>query len=192
MPMRMPLVVLCVLAVTLVASAEQGSGGGQMMMPTPPKEMAKLDAMVGTWKGTGTFYGMGAPIQYDSVCKASKKFMGMYLVEEETDTATMPGMSAPMVVHDEMRVTWYDAAAKTYKVAAYDETGTPSVGTAHFDGNKFIAEVDMPSMGANQKFRATGTPDGKDSVKILGEISSDNFKTTTKFFEIAYKRAGGM
>jgi len=185
----MPLVVLTVLAVTLVASAQEG---GDMMMPTPPKEMAKLDAMVGTWKGTGTVYGMGAPFQYDSVCKASKKFMGMYLVEEQTDTATMPGMSAPMVVYEEMRVTWYDAAAKTYKVAAYDETGAPSVETARFDGDKFVTEVERPSMGANQKVRETRTPVGKDSVKVLGEMSSDNFKTTTKFFEIAYQRAGGM
>ncbi len=189
MPMRMPLVVLSVLAVTLVASAQEGA---DMMMPTPPKEMAKLDAMVGTWKGTGTFYAMGSPMKFDTVNKGSKRFQGQYLVEEEAISAVVPPATTPMVVHEEMRVTWYDAAAKTYRCTAYDEMGTPMNGTCRFDGDKYIVAFDSSPFSPGGNFRVTGTNQGKDKVVVVGESSSDNWKTTTKIFDCTYQRAGGM
>jgi len=191
MSMRMPLVVLCVLAVALVASAEQG-GGDQMMMPTPPKEMAKLDAMVGTWKGTGTIYAMESPMKFDTVIKGAKRFQGQYLVQEETLSTVMPPATTPMVVHEEMRVTWYDTTAKTYRITSYDETGTPMSGTCRFDGDKFIVEYESLPFDPGQKYRAIGTAQGKDKLVVVGESSSDNWKTTTKVFDCTYQRAGGM
>jgi hypothetical protein len=121
---------------------------------TPPKEMEKLQPMVGTWKGKEKHYEPGntTPMEVESTMTYSMVLGGHFLKGEYK--TEMPGMGA----FSGMMMSSYDPAVKKYVLYWFDSmsnTGMRAESTMTGPKWDFVSEeFDMPGMGKT-KMRTT-------------------------------------
>ena len=167
----------------LVASLAILVANAQMMGGKPPKELAKVNFMLGTWKGSETMGGMGGPPSTSrSTVTTVKKLNGRYYSGThimKTKEGTMEGM----------HMLTYDPAKKAYVAYWFDSEAAGAMEmTGNFVGKSLVMvskPMDMPGMG-QQTFRATWTPNGARglSFKLEGK-AGDKWAT---YITGTYKR----
>jgi len=178
-----------VLTLCALLCAAAVSGQAEMAIPTAPAEMKQWDFLVGTWKGAGTFLGMGSELPFTTAMTARRAVEGHYLLIEEKVSAVMPGATEASVVHEGLVLVSYDAAAKVFRSKAYETGGiVREAEVKPGEGGKLV-ETDKPSpfSGMGQA-RFTFGPTGPDSWETLAEQSDDG-ATWTKVFDCKYTRA---
>lgn len=142
------------LAILISTTLLSGTALAQMPEMTPPKELEKLHAMVGTWKGKEKHFEPGAaePMMADATITNTLVLGGHYLRGDYK--TTIPGFGD----FSGMEMLSYDPATKKYMLWWFDaasNTGMKCESASSGPEFVFISEpVDMPGMGKT-KMRIT-------------------------------------
>jgi hypothetical protein len=145
--------------------------------------MDKLSFLEGEWRGPA-WYQMGptrsTADQYEKIYRAAG---GTVLVVEGHGTSTDPG-SQGRAVHEAFAVIYWDMQTQKYVFRSHVANGY-SIQTTPELGDKMIAwTIQVP--GARMRYTMSVTPAGDWSE--IGERSTDEGKTWTRFMEMTLKR----
>lgn len=157
--------------------------------PTPDAQLAaiaKLDMMVGEWRGEGWMEFGGRRSPFRGTEKVQRKLNGVALLVEGAFTSRPAGSEVDIPVHTTLGVISYDPKSKAYRFASWLATGTSGERELELldDGKGWRWDIEIPGMGTT---RYTTTFDDGEWFEI-GERSKDG-KEWTKFFEMRLKRA---
>ena len=148
--------------------------------PPPDPAMAKLDFLVGEWKGEGWIVMRdGKRETFTSTEVIRKKLLDTALVVEGTHT----GFEA-------MAVVTYDAKAQQYRWRSFTSRGAGVDAEAKLTGERTLQW--FPSESARYTIEISATGEWKE----VGEYTRDGGQTWTQFFEMKLQRvaatAGAM
>lgn len=142
----------------------------EMPNMSPPKEMDKLKAFVGTWKGKVKLFDPGGspPSEVDATINTSLTLGGRFLKSEFA--SEMPGMGP----FTGLQLVSFDPAVKKYQVWWFDSMGDFGVkGDSTSTGPKFVfttEEFEMPGMGKS-KMRTSMTTNSATSFSMTVEMT---------------------
>ncbi len=183
--MRTLMMAAGVSALALLAAA----GHAQEAPAAPPAEMKQLDFLLGSWKGTGTFYAMGAPATFTETFSAKHVVGGHYLMLESSVTlATQPGATGPKVVHEMLYLISWDASGRVFRIKHYASGGQIGVTTATVTDGKVVEKEKQSPFTGRGEARYSYWSTGPDSWAMLAEQSEDG-TTWTKVFDQTCARA---
>jgi hypothetical protein len=158
----------------------------EMPVPKVPQEVTDMAKMVvGTWKCTGSSFGMdGTATPMTGTMKSKTDLDGFWLhdsFEAKMGKAKFKFES----------FSTYDAGSKKWRSVMVDNWGAQSIGTS--DGMKDgKMDVNMDTMGGPMgpgMFRDhMDASDAKAGVKMMGEASMDKGKTWNKVYEQTCKK----
>ena len=157
----------------------------QMPDMKPPKELEKLHAMLGTWKGKEKHYDPSTPqpMEAESTIVA-KLVLGGHFIQCDYST-TMPGMGSLTG----MEMVSYDPQSKKYQMMWFDSMSNVGMrGESSSTGPEFVFisdEVDMPGMG---KTKMRVTTNIKSPTMFTMKIEMQTGTTWTKFLEGEYTK----
>lgn len=148
----------------------------QMMGSKPPAELAKVNFMLGTYRGTETMSGMGGPpTKTQSTITTVKKLNGHYYSGEHVMKMKQGKMEG-------MHMLTYDPAKKAYVAYWFDSEAAGAMEmTGNFVGKSLVMTskaMEMPGMG-RQTFRATWTPSGTRAMTFKLEAMGQDGKWAT-------------
>ena len=140
--------IAAIAALSILAPAQEG------MTMKPSAELKKMAYLVGTWKGTGKFYGMGPkPIAVSDTVTFAPAMQGMWL--EEKHTAYMD----KQIFMVGRQFTTYDDQAKKWKAVWLDNAAPYHMEmTGSFVGSSLVMTsppMAMPGMAEKVITRAT-------------------------------------
>ena len=147
---------LIVSSLLLGGMALAQEGAPQMPDMTPPKELAKMHPLIGTWKGKEKHFepGNATPIEVDATI-VNTLALGGHFIRGDYKTS-IPGMGE----FSGMQMISFDPATKKYVIYWFDSmSNTGMRGESSSTGPSFVfvsEPVDMPGMGKT-KMRITTT-----------------------------------
>ena len=156
----------------------------EMPMPKVPQEVIDMTKLAsGTWKCTGSQYGMDAvATPMAGTLKTRAELDGFWIHE------SFEGKMNKAKFKFESFMT-YDAGSKKWRSVMIDNWGSQSIGTS--DGMKDgKMDINMDTMGpmGSSMFRDHIDATDPKAVKMAGESSMDKGKTWTKVYEQTCKR----
>lgn len=162
---------LAILVSTILLSGMALAQEGAPQMPDmkPPKEMERLHALVGTWKGKEKHFEPGntTPIEVESTI-TNTLVLGGHFLRGDYKTS-IPGMGE----FTGMQMMSYDPATKKYVVYWFDSMSNTGLrGEASSTGKQlqFVSDpVEMPGMGKT-KMRITTTSTSATSFTMTVEM----------------------
>ncbi|RMG24290.1 MAG: DUF1579 domain-containing protein [Armatimonadetes bacterium] len=173
--------VLTLLAAFAAFSAVAQEG---MMDPTPPKEVANLQFMVGKWEATLKMFDPSGAVSESKATADNRMVMGGRFLQI-TQKMSFEGMEI-----EGMMLTTYDAETGKYVAWWYDQLGArPVESEGTYSDGKFVfvsKPYSMPGMG-EATFRSTfeRLPDGR--FRFLLEMKAGGGDWTT-MMDGAFKR----
>lgn len=167
------------------AKPEKPAAPPAMEMPKPGPEMAKLQAMVGTWNVEETHEpgfmgpgGKGHGVAHTRMGPGGLSFMVDY-----------KSSGGPMKTFQGHGVVAWDADAKMYKQAWVDNMApTLMTSTGNWQGDILVMDTEGTMMGKPFKSRDTFTHFGPNGFTITTEMSMDG-GPLKKVMTLVHKRA---
>ena len=171
---------LVALAVSLPAAA-RAQGPPQFDVEAQRKAMAKLDYMIGDWRGSG-WMDRGGRQTFAGGERVQRKLDGLaLLVEGDFAASTDPGRS----VHKTLGVIYFDPATKTYRFDTWLAMGSRGQHELELldDGWRWHIKTPMGTMRYTMRRGTNG------EWLEIGERSSDDTRWT-QFFEMSLQKHG--
>ncbi|MEO7453265.1 MAG: DUF1579 family protein [Fimbriimonadales bacterium] len=161
---------LTVLVSTILLGSMALAQEPEMPDMTPPKEMEKLHALVGTWKGKEKHFDPGntTPMEVDATI-TNKLTLGGHFLQGDYKTS-IPGFGE----FSGLQMISFDPATKKYVIYWFDSMSNTGLrGESTTMGPKFTFvtdEVEMPGMGKT-KMRITTTTVNASSYTMTVEMT---------------------
>ena len=173
-------------AVSLLTGVATPSPGQPPTAPAAQRDaMAKLDFLIGQWKGEG--WMEFAPDQrrtFNGIETVQSKLDGLLLAIEGLHRAGAGDKGQQIVVHSAFTVMSYDDKAKRYRFQAFTGRGTYEDAEAKVSDGQLVWGMKIPQFG---DVRYTIKRDEKGRWFEVGEVSQDG-KEWRKFFEMTLER----
>lgn len=153
--------------------------------PGPPttarREVAKLEFLVGNWRGEGWMeFGPGRRQPFTSREEVQLKLDGVLLLLEGIHHTRIPGQPTDLKIHHAVAAIAYDEAAKDYRVQAHKSDGKSVEARGTVKDGAFIWGFQDPGLG-HLRFTIRLNPQGQ--WHEIGERSPDG-KTWTQYLEM--------
>lgn len=145
------------------------------------EKMSKVLFMVGNWEGKGWMLMNGKKEYFDQTEKITTKLDNAVVIIEGMGKVPETGA----VIHNALAFLTYDTGKKQYRWTSTTTRGGNTIDIIpEVADNKFVWTIDSPVSG---KIKYTITLDKGDWLEI-GEISKDDGKTWTQYFEMRLKK----
>lgn len=144
-------------------------GAPQMPDMTPPKELAKIHPLIGTWKGKEKHFEPGntTPIEVDATI-VNTLVLGGHFIRGDYKTS-IPGMGE----FSGLQMISFDPATKKYVIYWFDSMSNTGLrGESSSTGPSFVfvtEPVEMPGMGMT-KMRITTTTTSATAFRMSVEM----------------------
>ena len=157
-------------------------------MPPPSaaemEVMKKLDFWVGRWEGETTIESpRGERFSSHGFEVVQKKLGGHVLLVEALFTASRDGQE--VTVHEALSVVWFDERSNTYRMRSYLAAGRPGERELKLVGDQGFAwetrRIDFRWLRFTSKLTES-------EWNEIGERTTDNGKTWSKFLEMKLRR----
>ncbi len=188
-----------IVAVASVAGVAGVAGAGEPAKPAPkdapamevprpaPQIAARVKAMAGTWRCTGTAPGMDGKDQKFTGTMASKADLDGFWVRDSFSGVLGAGKTAMKFKFESFAT--FDPNAKKWRSVMVDNWGGQMIGSGDEmkDGKMDTLSESMDMMGKGQAKDHTDVSDAKKGAHMWGEMSRDG-KTWQKSYDMICKK----